>query len=377
MLSDAQRELRDRARRFATETVAPAAARIDRSEAVDDDILARLRDEGFLNGAVPAELGGGGMDPLAYGLVTEEIGRACSSVRSLMTVHNMVLQTLARFGTPEQKSRWLPELVTGGRIAAFALTEPEAGSVASAISCRAEPQGDHYRLAGRKSWISFGQRADVFLVIARVLDRPGAFLVPCDTPGMSVRARRGMLGARGAMLADLHFDGVEVPGDHLVGEVGAGLSFVASAALDHGRFSVAWGTLGTLRACLEDCLDYAERRKIGNSYQRDLPLVQQSLTEMWLGYETSQALCRKAARLRAKGNAEAPVATSAAKYYAAREALSAATAAVRLHGANGCSPDYPVNRHLRDATIAGIIEGAQETHALSLSRHAFQRTFLD
>jgi glutaryl-CoA dehydrogenase (non-decarboxylating) len=376
-LTSAQEHLRDHARRFAAEVVAPAAARTDLSEAVDESILSGLRGAGFLNGAVDAQWGGGGMDPLSYGLVTEEIGRACSSVRSLMTVHNMVLQALLRFGTAEQKARWLPALVTGAGIAAFALTEPETGSDASTMRCTALPRGDDFRLSGAKSWISFGQRADLFLVFALIQDRPAAFLVPRATAGLTVAARGQVFGTRGAMLADLTFDGAEVPGAALLGRPGSGLNFVAGTALDHGRFSVAWGTLGTLRACLEDSLDYAGQRRIGGKLQRDLPLVQQQLTDMWAGYETSRALCQKAARLRGEGHPDAAAATSLAKYHTAREAISAATAAVRLHGANGCGPDYSANRHLRDATVAAIVEGTQETLALSLARHAFRRTFLD
>src|SRR6266536_6519443 len=163
ILTDRQLESRDRARQFASEQIAPWAEQIDQRQTTPDSVLTAMRTSGYLGAALPVQWGGGGMDPVSYGLMTEEIGKACSSVRSLMTVHNMSAQALVRLGSPDQQSRWLPELCTAERIIAFALTEPNVGSSADAIETEAVEHDHAYVLNGTKKWITYGQIADLFL----------------------------------------------------------------------------------------------------------------------------------------------------------------------------------------------------------------------
>ena len=375
-LTDRQQDRREQAREFADRVIAPWADRIDREQLTPDSVLAAVRASGHLGAAIPEKWGGGGLDPVSYGLVTEEIGRACSALRSLMTVHNMSAQVLARLGTLDQQERWLPSLCTGQKIIAFALTEPNAGSAANEIETEARKHGDTFLLDGVKKWITYGRVADVFLVFARYEQKPTAFLVDRLSDGLSVRPIEDTLGVRGSMLAELRLDGVPVPESHLVGRPGTGISFVANTALDHGRASVAWGTTGIIRACLDACVSYAEERRQGGHQLRDYQLIRRKLADMLVAHTAARALCHRSACLREQGDPRAVMETCLAKYYASDAAVRVATDAVHLHGANGCGPEYPVGRYLRDATVMGVIEGTDEIHQLNLANYAFQRPYL-
>jgi glutaryl-CoA dehydrogenase (non-decarboxylating) len=376
-LTDAQKAARSRARQFATDRLDPVAAEIDRGQTTPAPIVEAMASGGWLGAALPERWGGGGFDPLSYGLATEEIGRACSSVRSLMTVHNMATQALVRFGAAEQQSRWLPSLCTGEKKIAFALTEPEVGSAANEVRTEAEESTDSYLLTGTKTWITYGLIADLFLVIARCGDRPTAFMVERDMAGISLEPITDVLGTRGSMLARMRLDRVRVPASNRIGAPGAGISFVASHVLDHGRFSVAWGSTAIVRACLEACAAYAAQRLQGGRPLIEYQLVRRQLTDMLVSETTARALCYRSAHFRHTGDPCAAAETALAKYHASDSALKAATAAVKLHGGNGCSADFPVARYLRDATVMSIIEGTQEMHQIALASYALRKPDAD
>lgn len=372
-LSDAQLTVLERARRFASEVVDPLAGDADRDRAMPPELLDGIRAGGWLGAALPAAWGGSEMDPLAYGLVTEEIGRACSSTRSLLTVHNMACQALLRFGSSQQQARWLPDLCAGRSLIAFALTEPDAGTTASAIRTNAQEEDGFYRVSGTKVWNSFGQIADLFLVFARCGDKPLALVIERERDGVVVEPMPEAIGTRASMLARLTFNDVEVPATHRIGPIGAGISFVANSALDHGRFSVAWGATGVIRASLDASLEYTSRRSQAGQLLSEHQLVRRELTNMLVAHTASHAMCCRAACLRAAGDPRAVMETALAKYQAAQASVRTATAAVRLHGANGTSQDYPVERYLRDATVLEIIEGTREALQNSLASYALQR----
>ncbi|MDI5966357.1 acyl-CoA dehydrogenase family protein [Streptomyces sp. SL13] len=358
--------LRDRFRDFADKEVAPHAARHDAEERVDRAIVGRLAAEGLLAPLLPAGLGGRGLDPIAYGLLHEEIGRACSSVRSLLTVHDMVADSVRRWGTPALRERWLPRLVSGEALGAFALSEPDAGSDAAAVATVARPgrDGGHHLLTGTKRWITFGQLADVFLVFARTPDEgPTAFLVARDRPGLSVEPLPGMLGTRGSMLAELRFDDCPVPRDHLLGAPGRAHPFITTSALTLGRYSVAAGSVGIVRACLEASAGYAAGRGVLQHQ-----LVQRMVADMVVSAEAGRLLALRAGELIGAGSPHAPMAATEAKYFAGRAAADAARDAVQIHGAAGCSPDHPVARYYRDAKVMEIIEGGNEVSQTMIGR---------
>lgn len=372
-LTDAQQDARVRARRFATERLTPVAAEIDRSQSTPDAIIAALGRDGWLGAALPARWGGGELDPVSYGLATEEIGSACSSVRSLMTVHNMATQALLRFGTSEQQARWLPSLCSGEKRIAFALTEPEVGTAANDIGTEAAETEDGFLLTGSKTWITYGMVADLFLVFAQCDGRPTAFVVERDMPGLTLEPITDALGLRGSMLARMRLERVRVPRSSRVGAVGAGVAFVANSALDHGRFSVAWGATGIIRACLDACAAYVVRREQGGHKLLDYQLIRRRLTDMLVSETTARALCFRSACFRQSGDPVAAAETSLAKYHSADAALKVATTAVQLHGGHGCSADVPAGRYLRDATVMTLIEGTAEMHQIALAAYAVRR----
>jgi glutaryl-CoA dehydrogenase (non-decarboxylating) len=376
-LTDSQRDSRDRARQFASEQIAPWADQIDQQQSTPASVQAAVATSGYLGAALPAEWGGGGIDPVSYGLVTEEIGKACSSVRSLMTVHNMSAQTLVRLGSPDQKARWLPDLCAGNAIIAFALSEPNVGSATHTIETEAVPCKNGYVLNGTKKWITYGQIADLFLVFAHCDRKPIAFVVDRHSAGVSVEPLNDVLGTRGSMLAEVRFDGVPVEDAQQIGPIGMGISFVANTALDHGRFSVAWGSTGIIQACLDACISYTQERRQGDQPLKDFQLIRRLVTDMLVAHTAARALCYRSAGLREQGDPSAVMETAMAKYYASNAAIRAATDAVHTHGANGCSSEYPVGRYLRDATVMGIIEGTHEIHQLTLADYAFKRPYLE
>lgn len=376
-LTDRQLDWRDRARHFASEQIVPWADQIDQQQTTPDSVLTAMRMSGYLGAALPAQWGGGGIDPVSYGLITEEIGKSCSSIRSLMTVHNMSAQALTRFGSEDQRKRWLPDLCAGEKIIAFALSEPNVGSAAQAIETEAVEHDNAYRLNGTKKWITYGQIADLFLVFAQCDRKPVAFIVDRRSDGVSVEPVKDVFGTRGSMLAEVRLENVPVPKSHQLGSVGVGISFVAQTALDHGRFSVAWGSTGIIQACLTACLSYTQQRRQGEQKLSEFQLIRRQLTDMLVAHTAARALCYRSACLREQGDPRAVMETSLAKYYAADAAIRAATDAVHIHGANGCSSDYPVSRYLRDATVMGIIEGTHEIHQMTLANYAFQRPYLE
>jgi hypothetical protein len=374
-LTPAQRAVRDEARTFVAAEIAPHADRWDREEAIPRELIGKLRARGWLGSLLPPEQGGRGLDMISYGLLTEEIGRGCSSVRSLLTVHDMAARSIERFGEPAAKERYLPALASGEILGAFALSEPNAGSDANSVETTAVPDGDGWVLTGRKKWTTFGQIADLYLLFARVQTASGnqstVFLLPRDTPGLTVTPLRGITGTRASLLAELAIDGCRIPGTHRVGRVGSGVSHVASYTLEQGRYSVACGAVGLGQACLDACLAYA-----GERHQFGVPLIRHQLvsamiTDMIVNVRAARLLCLRAGWLRATRDPGAGAETMAAKYFASVMAAKAANDAVQIHGANGCTEDYPVGRYLRDAKVLEIIEGSTQIQQISIPRFPF------
>ncbi len=371
-LNDEQKAARDAARLFAATFIFPLANSIDKEKRIPQSLLDALAAGGWLGAAVPRQWGGGGLDPVAYGLVTEEMGKVCSSVRSLLTSHNMAAQALLRHASAKLKDRWLPLLCAGRKIISFALTEENAGSAGKAIQTEAIEQDGAYIVSGTKLWITCGLLADVYLVFARCGDQPVALLIERDSPGLTVTPMPDTLGTRGSMLARLDFEKVALPVAQRVGPVGAGVSFVANTALDHGRFSVAWGAAGLIHACMDACHAYLSRRQPDGHALAEHQLVRRQLTDMLLAYSSVHALCLRSAFLRQTSDQRAAMETLLAKYHAASSAVEAAMNAVRLHGANGYSTEYPVERYLRDAMALEIIEGTKEMNQIGIAGYALQ-----
>lgn len=349
--------------------IAGHAGTWDRQGGVDDRVIGQLGERGWLAPNVPGHYGGAGLDELSIGLLCESLGSACSSTRSLVTVQAMVAAALLRWGSDDQRDRWLPALASGDAVAGFCLTEPDVGSDAAAVATAVTKDGGTVRLTGFKRWVTFGQRADVYLVVGA---GPTAVLVERDTPGLSVHPIAAQLGLRAARLADIVLDACAVPAANVVGRPGAGFVAVANTALDIGRYTVAWGCAGLGAACRDASYQYArERRQFGVPLV-DHQLVRRLLTNMLVDVRAARLLCADAAAARQARSPTAVADTIIAKYAAARMVNRVAPDAVQVHGAAGIGAGHDVERYLRDAKVMQIIEGTDQMHQVTIADYGMR-----
>ncbi|MBF8273389.1 MAG: acyl-CoA dehydrogenase [Magnetococcales bacterium] len=358
-------------RAFVDTEIAPYADQWDRDEKIPRETIQKLAHQGYFGAVIPKENGGGGMDSITFGLLCEEIGRGSASLLSLLTVHSMVCQALTFWGNETQKKVLLPRLASGETIGAFALTEPRIGSDANAVETLITGNGEgSYKIEGEKKWISCGQIADVFLVFGQLEGKSVAFLIDKEQQGFSRRPIFGLLGFRAAMLASLFMEGCVVSEENMVGRPGFGFSHVAGVALDQGRFCVGSGCVGLARACLEACLDYTSQRKQFGVFLREQPLIQRMIANMTTHIDAARMLWIHAGLMKDDRNPRSIMATSTAKYFASTMAARVAADAVQIHGANGCGPEYPVQRYFRDAKIMEIIEGSNQIQQTIIAKYA-------
>ncbi|MFV2114091.1 hypothetical protein DER29_6549 [Micromonospora sp. M71_S20] len=370
-LSAEQAAVRRLAADFVDREVTPHAATWDRRESVDPDIVGKLGDLGFLGLTIGEDDGGSGGDHLSYCLVLEELGRGDSAVRGIVSVSlGLVAKSVAAHGTPAQREQWLPRLCSGAALGCFALTEPDSGSDAAALTTRAVRDGTDWLITGAKMFITNGTTADVALVFART-GGPGhrgisAFLVPTDAPGLTRREIHGKLGLRGQATGELRFDGVRVPESALLGEEGAGFR-LALATLAKGRMSVAAGCVGIAQGCLDAAVGYAGQRTQFGKPIAGHQLVQQLLAAIAVDTDAARLLVWRVADLIDRGQ---PFATEAsmAKLFASEAAVRAANNAVQVFGGYGYIDEYPVGKYLRDARVATLYEGTSQIQQLLIGR---------
>ncbi|MCU0491964.1 MAG: acyl-CoA dehydrogenase family protein [Chloroflexaceae bacterium] len=360
-------------REFSDTSIAPFADEWDRDERFPREVIERMARQGYLGAVVPQASGGSGSDMISFGLLHEEIGRGCSSARSLLTVHSMATFALHRWGSQQLKRRYLAELIDGSLLGAFGLSEPNVGSDARSIETTAHMEGDHYRLNGCKKWVTFGQLADLFLVFAQHEGKSIALLLERTTPGLTVVPISGMLGTRAAMLAELHLENCAVPVANRIGGPGFGLAAIATSALDIGRYSVACGSVGLAQACLEASVRYSSERHQFGVPLKEHQLIRQLISQMLTNIKAARLLCMQAGYLKDSGHPNTVMETWIAKYFASTTAMKAALDAVQIHGANGCSAAYPVQRYMRDAKIAEIIEGSTQLQEVTIADYAYEQ----
>jgi alkylation response protein AidB-like acyl-CoA dehydrogenase len=370
-LSPEQELVRQSAREFVEREVAPHAREWDRAEAMDRGVVSKLAEVGFLGAGLPEKFGGLGLDMLSYCLVMEELGRADSSVRGIVSVNvGLVGKTIANWGTDQQKREWLPRLASGDTLGCYALTEPGSGSDPASLATSAERDGGDWVISGSKVFITLGSWAGVALVFART-GGPGArgitcFLVRTDSPGFSATPMKGKLGLRAQDTAELFLDGVRVPDTDRLGGEGEGFS-VAMSALDNGRISLAAGCVGIAQGCLDACLEYArERRQFGKAIG-SFQLVQELLAEIAVETEAARLLVWRAAALADRAERHT-LESSVAKYFASEVSVRAANASVQVHGGYGYVDEYPVGKYLRDARVTTLYEGTSQIQKLIIGR---------
>ena len=353
---------------FVSLNVEPFAEQWDREQLIPNSTLSLLAQSGYLGCSLPPDFGGQGWDVVTFGLLNEAFGKGSSALTAFLTVQAMVSMALLKWGTPDQKRKWLPLLATGEMIGAFALTEPDAGSDIQSLATELIAEGDHFILNGTKKWISCAQIAAVFLVFGKLKQHSVACLVPRDAPGVSVTPIHDLMGFRGAGLAEVRFNRVEVPADNLVGRPGFALSHVAPVGLQYGRLSTACSGLGLLRGCLEESIAYAAKRKIGDRTMGEIGMIRSLIARIGTDWEAGNLLCHHACKAQDDNLPEAFEKTLMAKYFTSRAAVSAASNAVQIRGASGCHASSPVSRYYRDAKIMEIIEGTTQIHESMLGK---------
>jgi glutaryl-CoA dehydrogenase (non-decarboxylating) len=373
-LTDEQRLLQDTVRAFVDERVLPVAIENDINHKLDMDLIQGMAELGILGIVVPEEYGGAGLDFVCEAIACEEIERGEAAFRTLISVHvGLNSMPLLKYGTEEQKQRWLTPQAKGEKLACFGLTEPGAGSDVAAMRTTARREGDTYVLNGQKNWISYATVADHALVFAKTDPGAGnkgvtAFMLEKGTKGFTSRETQNKLGIWAGSTGELFFENVEVPVENMIGEEGRGFE-VAMYGLDQGRFTVAAGAVGVVRACLERSVEYARERETFGQPIGKYQFVQDMIADMILGYETSKLLVMQAAWMKDQGLRNTRE-TSIAKWHATESAFNAAHLAIQVHGSYGYSAEYGIERYFRNARAPIIYEGTTQIHKMMQAEHA-------
>jgi methoxymalonate biosynthesis protein len=336
-------------------------------------VLGELGGAGVLCAEVPKRYGGLGMGSLESGALTAHAGSLCSSLRSVMTSQGMAAWTIHRLGTREQRAAFLPEL-TGGRLAAVAFSEPDAGSDLTAMSTEVRFAGDTVVVDGTKTWITAAAYADLIVVIGKTGGNAAAVVVPTDTEGVTIEKVPHPLGCRAAGHARVRLDGVRLPAANVLGGSGQSLPFLITTALAYGRMSVAWGCVGILRGCLDAVTGHARSRRQFGKPIAEHQLVSRMVAEIYTAERVATAVCRHAAECWESGSPDVVIATVLAKHVSATQAVHGASAAVQVMASAGASDGHVAARAYRDAKLMEIIEGSSEICQLELARHALATT---
>lgn len=361
-------------RRFADEEIRPRAGQFDQNEELPRDIITRLADKKLLLASLPEEYGGLGLEPVHYGFLIEEIGKACCSTVGLITVQSsLVGEALLKWGSEYLKDKWLPLMASGEKIGAFALSEPNIGSNAKAVQTHYEPKGDGFILNGRKKWTSFGDIAGFFIVIASCDSERTAFIVEREFEGLRTSPMKGLLAHRASHIAEIELNDVYVPKENVIGRRGGGFPYVVGTALDHGRYCVAWSGVAIAQEALDAMVTYSRKRKQFDRKVCEFQLIQGIIADAVTKTHAARALCIRAGELRQKGDSNAITETTIAKYFASKVAMEVATDAVQVHGGNGCLNSFPVERLFREAKVLEIIEGTSQIQQQLIAKYGLRQ----
>lgn len=370
-LSEKQRELYGEFKEFVRENVASYAQQWEMNEEVPGNIIDKCAKKGYLGSTMPEELGGLGWDMVTYGAFTATIAESSTSLAGLFNVHTMLMQTILKWGTNEQKEKWLPRLIKGELIGAFALTEPVAGSDIKMIETKFTMKDDRIIINGSKKWITFGGYADLILLFGYTDEenpKPVACLIETKDPNVKVHRIHNMLGFKASYLAMLEFENCVVKQENLVLKPGFAFSHLSPYALNFGRISVAYTALGMLRGCLGYVCRHVNTRKTFGEKLIDRSTIKEMISKMGTDYEAACYLCIEACKATDTKDLDAVEKVMKAKYFITRAVNEHVHSAVQIMGALGCNENHPVARYYRDAKVLEIIEGSNQIHEMLLSR---------
>jgi len=371
-LTDEQRLIKETAREFTDKEIVLQSRENARNHHFDLEMVKKVADQGYLGAIVPQEYGGAGLDYFSYGLVVEEIGRGDSSVRTVISVQtSLVCSGLVKFGTEEQKQKYLPKLCSGEWLGCFGLTEPDTGSDAANQKTRARKTDTGWVINGAKMWISMANYAKLALIFAQTdpaLGHKGVacFLVDTDQPGYSASTIEHKMGLHASDTGSISLEDVEVSDEDMLGNVGDGFK-IAMSNLDSGRYSVASGCVGICQGCVDESVKYAKEREQFGKPIASFQLVQAMIADMVVKTEASRLLVWRAGFLKDKGRPNT-LETSIAKLHATESSLECANMAIQIHGGAGYVDDHPVERYFRDARVTTIYEGTSQIQKLIIGR---------
>ncbi|HET8978487.1 MAG TPA: acyl-CoA dehydrogenase family protein [Solirubrobacteraceae bacterium] len=372
-LTDEQRLVRETARTFTDREIIERARENDRNERFDVELVAKMAEQGYLGAIVPREYGGAGLDYLTYGLIVEEIGRGDSAMRTVVSVQtSLVCSALVRWGTEEQKQRYLPKLCSGEWLGCFGLTEPDTGSDAANQRTRATRTDSGWVINGAKMWISMGSHAKLALIFAQTDPEKAhrglaCFLVETEgNDGYQPQVIHHKMGLRASDTAAISLDDCFVTEDAMLGEVGDGFK-IAMTSLESGRYSVAAGCVGICQGCVDHSVAYAKERMQFGRPIASFQLVQAMLADMKVQTDAARMLVYRAAYLKDTGQPNSTE-TSVAKLYATEAAVQCANTAIQVHGGSGYVDDHPVERYFRDVRVTTLYEGTSQIQKLIIGR---------
>jgi butyryl-CoA dehydrogenase len=371
-LTDEQRLIKQTAREFTDKELIERTRENARNHHFDLELVKKIAQQGYLGAIVPPEYGGAGLDYLSYGLIVEEIGRGDSAIRTVISVQtSLVCSGILRWGTEEQKNKYLPKLCSGEWLGCFGLTEPDTGSDAANQRTRAKRTDSGWVINGAKMWISMGNYAKVALIFVQTAPELGykglaCFLVDTDQPGFKAQTIEHKMGLHASDTASIALEDVEVSDEDMLGEVGDGFK-VAMSSLDSGRYSVAAGCVGICQGCVEESVSYAKEREQFGRPIASFQLVQAMIADMVLKTEASRMLVWRAGWLKDMGRPNT-LETSIAKLHATEASLECANLAIQVHGGAGYVDDHPVERYFRDARVTTLYEGTSQIQKLIIGR---------
>jgi alkylation response protein AidB-like acyl-CoA dehydrogenase len=371
-LTDEQRLIKDTAREFTDKEIVTQSRENARNHRFDVEMVRKVAAQGYLGAIVPTEYGGAGLDYVSYGLIVEEIGRGDSAIRTVISVQtSLVCSGILKWGTEEQKNKYLPKLCSGEGLGCFGLTEPDTGSDAANQKTRAKKTDSGWVINGAKMWISMANYAKVALIFAQTDPELGhkglaCFIVDTDQPGFKPQTIEHKMGLHASDTASIALEDVEVSDDDVLGEVGQGFK-VAMSNLDSGRYSVAAGCVGICQGCVEESVSYAKEREQFGRPIASFQLVQAMIADMTVKTEASRMLVWRAGWLKDQGRKNT-LETSIAKLHATEASLECANLAIQIHGGAGYVDDHPVERYFRDARVTTLYEGTSQIQKLIIGR---------